>query len=421
MPAIKTVKIRAYTNRAGYARVDDVLGLLQKLYNAGLEERRTAYRQAGNSLTLRTQQLQLKDICQDLPEYAALDRHLLSSTLRRLDKSFRAFFRRVKTGEKPGYPRFKGRGRFNSVTDLPIAHKPAWYHRNGQDLAITIKGLPKLTAKLGSLDIPDTLPNSLGIIRRGKRIWLTLTYEFEPEPLPFTGGVLGLDRGINKVLADSNGATIPPFKRNHKGRRKLQRKMARRMPKPGQKGSRSYRKAKTAHARFLERESTAKRQAIHQITTRLIRKNDVIVLESLNVKGMTRTAKGTAGNPGKNVKAKAGLNREILTQSWGEIRQQLSYKAEWAGKRVIEVDPRFTSQTCQNCGSVDGKNRRGQQFRCLACGFETDADHNAAVNILRRGLTTLGLNHCPTGARDVAITPSGDVGYQHTFALESPG
>ena len=421
MTAIKTIKLRGYTTRAGYGQLDSALLLLKILYNAALEERRTAYRKAGTSLTLKTQNLQLKDICRDLPEYAALDRHLLNSTLRRLDTAFQAFFRRVKAGEKPGYPRFKGRNWFKSITNLPVGHCPAWYRFDGREVAITIKGLPKITAKVGSLDVPTVRPKTLGIVRKGKRIWLTLTYEFEPESLSFTGSVVGLDRGVRKVLADSNGGVVPPFKRDWKRRRRLQRKMSRRRPKPGQPASRRYRKAKAAHSRFLEKEGQQIHNAIHQVTSRIVKEHDIVVVESLNIRNMTRTAKGTEEQPGRNVAAKAGLNRGILAQSWGEIQRQLTYKAEWAGKRVVEVDPRFTSQTCQDCGAVNAKNRRGEWYHCLACGFELDADRNAAVNILRRGLTTLGLNHCPTGAQDAALTPSGEVGYQAAMYLESPG
>ena len=299
MPAIKTIKIRGYTSKADYAQVDDVLVLLQKLYNGALEERRTAYRQAGVSLSLKTQNLQLKDICKDLPEYAALDRHLLNSTLRRLHKSFQAFFRRVKAGETPGYPRFKGMHRFRSVTDLPIGYCPAWYHFDGQEIALTVKGLPKITAPVGALSLPNGLPKSLGIIRSGRRIWVTVTYEFNPDPLPFTGAIVGLDMGVRKSVADSNGTIIPPFKRDWKTRRRLQRKMTRRKPKPGQRGSGRYRKARAEHARFLNKETTQQRQEHHRITSRIVRDNDIIAVEALQIWNMTRSAKGTAAVPGK--------------------------------------------------------------------------------------------------------------------------
>ena len=98
---------------------------------------------------------------------------------------------------------------------------------------------------------------------------------------------------------------------------------------------------------------------------------------------MTRSAKGTVENPGVNVSAKSGLNREILKQTWGMIRQQLEYKAEWAGRTLVAVDARYTSQTCSECGVIDKGSRSGKSFKCVACGYEADADVNAARNILR--------------------------------------
>ena len=125
-----------------------------------------------------------------------------------------------------------------------------------------------------------------------------------------------------------------------------------------------------------------------------------MAVEALRIRNMTASAKGTVEAPGKNVRAKAGLNRSILEQRWGIMLSQLRYKAEWAGAKVVEVDPSYTSQTCSNCGVVCRANRRGKLYSCSTCGVRLDADVNAAVNILRRGLTTLGLKPCPTGAQD---------------------
>ena len=132
---------------------------------------------------------------------------------------------------------------------------------------------------------------------------------------------------------------------------------------------------------------------------------------------MTRSAKGTPEAPGKNVQAKAGLNRSILEQRWGVLLHQLQYKAEWAGKKVVEIDPAFTSQTCCCCGVVCPANRRGKRYTCSTCGVVMDADFNAAVNILRRGLTALGPEPRPTGAQDGQQL----LARQVTLAPESPG
>ena len=112
----------------------------------------------------------------------------------------------------------------------------------------------------------------------------------------------------------------------------------------------------------------------------------MIVVVHLTIPSMTRPARGTLEEPGRNVSAKSGLNRSIQEQAWGLIRQQLEYKTEWAGGRLIKVDPRGTSQRCSGCGRLDGASRRGRAFNCQNCGLSMDADVNAAVNILRSGV-----------------------------------
>ena len=118
---------------------------------------------------------------------------------------------------------------------------------------------------------------------------------------------------------------------------------------------------------------------------------------------MTRSASGTMGEPGVNVAAKSGLNREILAQTWGLIRQQLRYKAAWAGRRFVEVDPKHTSQTCSRCGTIDPEARRGKMFRCGLCGHALNADHNAAINILRKSLEMVPAGgNSPPSSRETA-------------------
>ena len=116
----------------------------------------------------------------------------------------------------------------------------------------------------------------------------------------------------------------------------------------------------------------------------------MISIEALKVGNMTRSARGTSDKPGRNVRAKAGLNRTILAQSWGRIRNQLAYKAAWAGRQVVEVDPRFTSQDCSDCRERRAKPDTKERWRCEKCGVEHDRDINAATNIDRAGMSTLG-------------------------------
>ena len=152
------------------------------------------------------------------------------------------------------------------------------------------------------------------------------------------------------------------------------------------KGSRRWKQRVAVLANAQARRRVQNRNECHRITTEIVRQYGHIAVEALAIRNMSRSAAGTAEEPGQNVSAKSGLNREILDQTWGLIRQQLRYKAEWAGRRFVEVDPRHTSQTCNSCGVVDGRSRQRKVFQCVACGFTLDADLNAARNILRKSL-----------------------------------
>jgi putative transposase len=151
--------------------------------------------------------------------------------------------------------------------------------------------------------------------------------------------------------------------------------------------SKNRSKARKRLAEFQTRISRRRRDAIHKATTYLSKNHGRVVVEDLRVKNMTASAKGTLEAPGKNVKAKAGLNRVILDKGFGEIRRQLEYKCRWYGSELVAVNPAYTSQRCHQCGHTEAGNRPSQAvFRCLKCGHEANADVNAAKNILKAGI-----------------------------------
>ena len=152
------------------------------------------------------------------------------------------------------------------------------------------------------------------------------------------------------------------------------------------KGSHRWRKRRAVLANQQHRERVRNRNECHRITTDLVRRFGLIAVEDLAIRNMTRSAKGTIDNPGINVRQKSGLNRSITEQTWGMIRNQIAYKAEWAGREMVAVDPRFTSQRCSSCGMVAAKNRKSKQYQCATCGMTEDADVNAALNILHKAL-----------------------------------
>jgi putative transposase len=199
----------------------------------------------------------------------------------------------------------------------------------------------------------------------------------DPLPAPGNGEVVGVDRGVIASAALSTGELmhVPGLTGPERKRiLRLERKLAR-----ARRGSNRRRRVRHAIARLKARETDKRKDWAEKTSTRLAREFDVIRVEDLNVRGMTRSAKGTSDRPGRNVRAKAGLNREILRSGWGLLVRRLEDKAVG---RVEKIKPAYTSQRCSACGHVDGKSRESQaRFVCTACGFACNADVNAARNI----------------------------------------
>jgi putative transposase len=199
----------------------------------------------------------------------------------------------------------------------------------------------------------------------------------DPLPAPGNGEAVGVDRGVIASAALSTGELmhVPGLTGPERKRiLRLERKLAR-----ARRGSNRRRRVRHAIARLKAREADKRKDWAEKTSTRLAREFDVIRVEDLNVRGMTRSAKGTSDNPGHNVRAKAGLNREILRSGWGMLVRRLEDKAPG---RVEKIKPAYTSQRCSACGHVDGRSRESQaRFACTACGFACNADVNAARNI----------------------------------------
>lgn len=199
----------------------------------------------------------------------------------------------------------------------------------------------------------------------------------DPIPAPGTGEVVGVDRGVAVSAALSTGEMLnAPTLRDTERRRllRLQRKLAR-----AKRGSNRRAKVKDAIAKLKARETDRRKDWVEKTSTGLARRFDVIAVEDLKVKNMTRSARGTLAEPGRNVRQKAGLNRSILAAGWGQLVQRLEHKAPG---RVVKVNPAFTSQTCNACGHRAAESRESQsRFVCAACGHQANADVNAARNI----------------------------------------
>ena len=373
----KTYQHRAYDSRAGYERIAEVLRESARLYNAALEEWRWAYR-AGVSVSLYSQYRELTAVRASDEFWGSISIQVGRGVLRRADRARQAFYRRVKSGEKPGYPRFKSSRRWHTI-ELANVDASTLKDR-GHYYAIRIKGLPEIRLRKG-LTLPEDTPKALSITLRGRRLFVNLTYAIEQAALPRADAVVGVDMGVSERLALSNGEHVGRRRKPNAKLRRAQRRLS-----TCRKDSHQWRKRRAVLANQQHRERVRNRNECHRITTELVRRFGLLAVEDLQIRNMTRSASGTLENPGKNVRQKAGLNRSITEQTWGLIRNQLHYKAAWAGRELVAVDPKFTSQRCSGCGVVAAENRKSKQYRCATCGMTEDADVNAARNILHKAL-----------------------------------
>jgi putative transposase len=277
------------------------------------------------------------------------------------------------------------------------AGRPSW-RKTGRNEGFRIVGrrgrqwdVRRLSRKIGEVWVPKlgwvrfrwsrAVPRGVKSYRvtldRAGRWHVAFSSVPEPIPAPGTGEVVGVDRGVAVSAALSTGEMlhVPGLTRPERKRMlRLERKLAR-----AKRGSNRRQRVRQAIARLRAREKDRRKDWVEKTSTDLARRFDVIRVEDLNIKGMTRSAEGTTENPGRKVQAKAGLNREILRSGWGLLVRRLEDKAP---QRIEKVKPHFTSQRCSACGHTDAKSRESQaDFRCVACGFACNADVNAARNI----------------------------------------
>jgi putative transposase len=361
------------------------------MYNAALEERREAWRMCRVRVTYEMQSAQLKEIRAELPDEARWSFSSQQATLRRLNKAMAAFFRRVKAGGPAGYPRFKSGDRFDSVEWPEDGDGCRW---KPEARRVYLQGIGDV--KVDMHRPVEGIVKTIGVKREGRRWYVILSCDKVPaKPLPPTGAAVGVDVGVTIFLATSDGTFVQNPRHARCGADRLasaQHVLARK-----KRGSNNRKAARAIVANRHRKTANQRRDFHHQVARELVRDHDIICIEDLAVRSMTGSISGTGANPGTNVAQKQGLNRSILDAGWGQFRSILTGKAEEAGRTLIVVNPRYTSQTCFVCGHVEAGNRINAAFRCLKCGHEAHADTNAACNVLRAGLARLA-----TSESDVA-------------------
>jgi len=344
-------------------------------------------------------------LCSRLPELKKLHPWLSEPPAQALQQAVKDLCKAwdAKYTSRFGAPRFKKRGEGDT---LRLPQDCAYNAATG-----TLR-LPKLgeVRLRHSRQAHGTLKNVT--LRRERGRWvaaLQTEREFEVGA-PTATAAVGLDFGAATTIMPSNDALAPielPARigKYERCMKRQQRAMSRKV-----KGSSNRKKAVSRLGRIHARIAAMRRDFLHRATTKLVTDHALIAIEDLTVKSMTASAAGTVDAPGKNVKAKSGLNRTILRNGWSMARQMLEYKAAWSGVMLVAVPPAYTSQQCSACGFVDASNRVSQaHFACLACGHAEHADRNAAKNILARAMEP----QTQSGGR-----PARTAGYAGTYACE---
>jgi putative transposase len=391
----RAYKLRAYPTHPQEGRAKLLLRDHCDLYNAALQERRDAWRMQRISISYGDQSAQLKEIRAN--DVDGQGRHSFTAqqqTLRRLNAVFGAFFKRVKKGErekrrprvkganerklKVGCPRFKPYQRFDQVLFVAgdgAKWEPAvdggWAHASFQAVGrLKVKQHRQVVGRIRTLQLK----------REYRRWYVVVVTETEAEPLLPTGREVGVDVGVARFLVTSDGEIIgnPRFLDSAQATiANLQRRK-----EHAKRGSGSRKRISRQLAREWRKVRNQRRDFHHKTARALVDSYDTISLEKLSIDNMTGSAKGTVDAPGTNIAQKTGLNRSILDAGWGLFTRILTAKAERAGRRVVRVDPAYTSIDCHACGTRCTRPRQDTVL-CPRCGA-WDADLNGARNIAAR-------------------------------------
>jgi putative transposase len=365
---LKTMKYRLQPTKTQAKQLASQLEECRRLYNHFLASRRDAWEERQESLSYHKQATMLPALKQDRPGLSIVHSQVLQNVAVRIDLAFKAFFRRCKAGEEPGYPRFRGKGRYDSMT-FP-------QYGNGCQLADGILKLSKIGAVHTVQHRPlEGTPKTCTVRRSSTGKWfVTIVCEVESQPLPSTGERIGIDVGLTSfaTLPTGEKTPCPKFLRtDEKDLKRTQRKLS-----AAEKGTPERAKRRKIVARVHERIVNRRSNFCHQESRRLVNRCQMIAVEDLSVNQMVHNH---------------CLAKSIQDAAWSQFTTHLAYKAAWASRQFVAVNPAYTSQTCSQCGHRQKLTLAERAFQCSCCGSSLDRDHNAAFNILSLGLQALGL------------------------------
>ncbi len=353
----RSYELRLNPNRAQVSTLEYILADSCETYNAALQERREAWKLQRKRITYYDQCAELTELRKE-PQFASIGIEVQREPLRRVEAAFRAFFRRCKAGQKPGFPRFHSRQRYTSF-GMSKGFKLCEHH-------LTLFKIGSFRFK--SHRAIEGKPQHVTVKHVGKRWVARVVCDIGDAPTKHAvSSIVGIDLGLTTFAVLSDGSEIhnPRFVAHHAERiAKAQRNLARK-----KRGSKNRLKAKEQARRAYQRMADARKNFTHHVSKELVARYDLIVHEDLKIANM----------------AKGSFAKSILDAAWGQLLFQLAYKAEKAGRYLIAVNPRGTTQQCSGCGAKVPKALSERQHICPRCGLSLGRDHNAALNILALG------------------------------------
>jgi putative transposase len=378
---LKTFKYRLYPSQAQEVRLDETLETCRLWYNLCLGERKAAWETQHRTVGRFEQLAKVKVYRQENPCAGRLHSHILQVVVSDLENAFQAFFRRVKAGEIPGYPRFKGCNRFDS---FGLKEYGNGFKLDGRRLRLS--GVGRVRVRWHR-PIAGKI-KTVRMRRQAGKWYACFACELEGQTLPPTGKVVGIDVGIHHLLATSENELVENPRWYREGQRRLsvmQRRVSRR-----QLGGSNRHKAVLALQGQHEHIANVRKDFLDKLANTLITKYDRLVLEDLRINGMVRNH---------------CLSKSILDAGWGYLKQRLMDKAAEAGRQVVLVNPAYTSKICSSCGEIISELSLSDRWVDCACGLSMDRDVNAALNILRRAGHALWSQSTAAGLRLLQEAP----------------
>ena len=364
----KTFQYRIYPTKKQLTLLENTLEQCRLMYNHLLEMRKQSWELEKKGLSIYDQIGTFPRLKQCVPGLNAVYSQVYQDVARRIELAYQAFFRRVKRGEKPGYPRFQGRGRYTSFT----------YTQKGftvDEISVSLSKIGKVRSVIhrpigGKIKTCTVKKTATG------KWFVSFSCEIEKKTLPPLGNFVGIDAGVISFVTLSDGTHVANpkfFKSEEKALAKAQRGMSKH-----EKDTRDRRRKRKAVARVHERIANKRKDFAHKLSHQIVKDFGGIAVEDLNINNMQQD----------NFTC---LNKSIADAAWNSFSNMLAYKAECAGRTFVRVNPAYTSQTCSRCGYRQKLKLSNRHYKCPCCELSLDRDENAALNILSLGLQAVGL------------------------------